>query len=269
MTRVSIVIPCFDDGLHLSQSVRSALDQTYDDVEVLVVDDGSSDAATLRELRSLPPGVQVLRQSNAGVSTARNTAIAAASGDYILPLDADDLLDVGYAAAAAGILDRKPEVGVVGCATRLFGTEDTVVRPPAPHPVDWLLANRLPVSSVFRRADWVDCGGFDEDLVWGEDWHFWVKIIARGRQVAVLPNVGLHYRRRPGQTTADVPWSRQERAWARVLQDGLPIMLAHPVESSLAIAQRLTLLQAMRERPSERLRSRILTTLRHGRRDHL
>ncbi len=63
-----------------------------------------------------------------------------------------------------------------------------------------------------------------------EDWHLWVKIVAMGREVAVLPEVGLHYRRRPGQMTAHVPWSLQEPTRARVLQDGLPIMVHHPVE---------------------------------------
>lgn len=92
-----------------------------------------------------------------------------------------------------------------------------------------------------------------------------MKIVAMGREVAVLPGVGLHYRQRPGQMTAHVPWSLQEHTRSRVLQDGLPIMVHHPVEASLALARQLNLLHAMRERPSERLRSRLLTAWRRAR----
>lgn len=105
MTRVSIIIPCFNDGLYLQESVMSAIDQTYDDVEILVIDDGSDDPATLHQLANLPRHVQTLRQPNSGVSCARNTAIAASSGEYILPLDADDLLEATFVADAVGVLD--------------------------------------------------------------------------------------------------------------------------------------------------------------------
>lgn len=266
MTRLTIVIPCYDDGAYLAEAVESSLDQTHDDLEVMVMDDGSTDSETLRILSSLPSRVRVLRQRNSGVSAARNSAIAQASGDYILPLDADDVLGRTYAEHAAEVLDSRPEVGLVGCATRLFGSQDAVIAPAPPSPVDWLLANRLPASSAFRRADWEACGGYEESLRWGEDWHLWVKLVAMSRQVHVLPEIGLNYRRRPGQTTSDVPWALQELTRARVLQDGLPIMRQFPAESSLALAQQLNLLQAMRSRRSERFRHQIVAALTRRRR---
>lgn len=264
MTRLSVVIPCYNDGDHLLAAVDSAIAQTHPDTEIVVVDDGSTDPRTTQVLGDLPDRVRIRRQENKGVSAARNAGITIASGDYILPLDADDRLGPTYAAHAAQILDAQPDVGLVGCGTQLFGTKELVVRPEVPHAVDWLLANRLPVSTVFRRADWDACGGFAEDLVWGEDWHLWVRLVARESRVHILPEIGLHYRRRPGQVTAHVAWELQERTRARVLQDGLPIMTRFPAESAAALGRQLNLLQAMRERRSERLRSKVVASLRRS-----
>jgi glycosyltransferase involved in cell wall biosynthesis len=267
MTRLTIVIPCYNDGAYLEEAVASALAQTLADVEVIVVDDGSSDPETVRVLAALPSHqVRVLRQENAGVSAARNNGIGHARGEYILPLDADDTLRPSLAQQAVEALDRQPDLGLVGSATQFFGTETMVMRPTQPHPVDWLLANRLPATAVFRRADWKLCGGYAEDLRWGEDWHLWVKLVALGREVAVLPEIGLHYRRRIGQVTTSVPWALQERTRVRVLRDGIPIMNRFPEEWAQTLGAQLNLLQAMRQRRGEKLRSRIVASLRRLRR---
>lgn len=269
MTRLSIVIPCYNDGVYLREAVDSAIAQTHPDTEIVVVDDGSTHPRTTEALGDLPDGVRIWRQENKGVSAARNAGITIASGEYILPLDADDTLGPTYAAHAAEILDAQSDVGLVGCGTRLFGTQDLVVRPEVPHAVEWLLANRLPVSTVFRRVEWEACGGFAEDLVWGEDWHLWVRLVAMESRVHILPEIGLHYRRRPGQVTAHVAWELQERTRVRVLQDGLPIMMRFPAESAAALGRQLNLLQAMRERRTERLRSKVVTSLRRLAPDYL
>ncbi|WP_374457457.1 glycosyltransferase family 2 protein [Nocardioides sp.] len=263
MTRVSIVIPCFNDGAHLREAVESALAQDHDDCEVLVADDGSTDAATLRELDTLDElGVRVLCLDHAGVSSTRNSAIAAASGDHVLPLDADDRLAPAYAGEASRLLDADPAVGIVGAGTEFFGSDAGVIHPDVPRPEAWLVANQLPVSAMFRRADWTEAGGYAQDLRWGEDWHFWVKVVALGREVRVLPEIGLYYRRRPGQVTTHVPWDVQEATRARILQAGIPIVTRFPEDSTSIIASQLNQLQAVKERRSERLRSAALHTWR-------
>jgi glycosyltransferase involved in cell wall biosynthesis len=268
MTRLSIVIPCYNDGDFLDEAVASALAQTLEDVEIIVVDDGSNDPETVRVLAALPSQqVRVLRQENAGVSAARNNGIAHANGEYILPLDADDKLRPSFAQHAVEALDQRSNLGLVGSATQFFGTATMVMRPTRPHPVDWLLANRLPATAVFRRADWEACDGYAEDLSWGEDWHLWVKLVALGREVAVLPEIGLDYRRRVGQVTTRVPWALQERARVRVIRDGIPIMNRFPEDWGESLGAQLNLLQAMRQRRGERLRSRIVASLSRLRSD--
>ena len=89
---VSVIIPAFNAAAHIRQTLNSVLAQTYQAIEVIVVDDGSSDAtsAIVEEFVKRDARVQLVRQSNAGVGAARNTAIRMARGKYIAPLDADD-----------------------------------------------------------------------------------------------------------------------------------------------------------------------------------
>ena len=93
MPKVSIVITCYNLGEYLEEALSSALAQTYPDFEVLLVDDGSTDAQTIALLDRLPmhPRLRVMRTANQGVARARNCGISSAGGDYLLPLDADSI----------------------------------------------------------------------------------------------------------------------------------------------------------------------------------
>jgi glycosyltransferase involved in cell wall biosynthesis len=259
MTLVSIVIPCFNDGRYLPETLASIASVTHDELEVIVVDDGSTDPETLELLAGLDPGrVLVARQDNAGPSAARNLGVSLSSGDYILPLDADDLVAPGFVGEAARVLDTSPDVGIVGAWTDLFGGHEERIVPRVPAPVDWLFDNHLPATSLFRRADFDEVGGYPPTLRWGEDWVLWVRLVARGRDVVVLPRVGLHYRRRPGQVTARVSWPVQELARAEVLRSGAALRQAHEAEFVAKTAARLNQLEAfrLRYRTLERLRGR-------------
>src|SRR4051794_31418414 len=131
MPKISIVITCYNIGAFLEEALQSALAQTYPDFEVIVVDDGSTDNATLALLDRLPaqPRLRILRTPNKGVAHARNYGITKASGDYILPLDADDRILPSYLACAASVLDQQPEVGFVGCHFSTFGEQQMKYEP--------------------------------------------------------------------------------------------------------------------------------------------
>ena len=167
---------------------------------------------------------------------------------------------------ASRILDSNSEVVLVGAHTQFFGTESGVIRATIPDPISWLLANQLPVSTMFRKVDWSRCGGFNEDLAWGEDWHLWVSIVASGGRVDIVPAIGLHYRRRAGQVTSRAPWPVQQRARASVLRAGLPIIDRYPEEACDLLGAQLNQLQAMRQRRLEVLRSKLLARARSLRR---
>jgi GT2 family glycosyltransferase/glycosyltransferase involved in cell wall biosynthesis len=197
VSKVSVVIPCYNAGLYLDEAVQSALAQTWSDIEIIIVDDGSTDASTLQLLNeSTWPRVRVFRQANAGPAAARNRAIREATGDYILPLDADDTLEPTYVAKAVAVLDAQPQVGIVYCKAMKFGVGQEGPWELAPYALaELVIGNVIFVSAMFRRSDWELVGGFDEQLQFGiEDYDFWVKLVHRGREVVQLDEYLFNYR---------------------------------------------------------------------------
>lgn len=196
MSRVSIIIPCYNAGELLLASVASALAQTHRDVEVVVVDDGSTDPRTVELMDQIPgPRTRVIRQANGGPSVARNRAVAAATGDYILPLDADDLIDATYVEKALARIEADPAVGIVYCDAEKFGAASGRWVLPAYSLREMVIDNVIFCSALYRKADWVAVGGYNERLRHGmEDYEFWIKLLALGRGVAKIDEPLFRYR---------------------------------------------------------------------------
>ena len=120
---VSVIVPAYNAAATIGETLRSALAQTYPQLEVLVVDDGSTDATAdiVRSFVARDPRVRLLQQANAGVAAARNLAIAQSRGAYVAPLDADDLWHPQKIALQLEALRRGgPRVGVVYCWWRVI-----------------------------------------------------------------------------------------------------------------------------------------------------
>jgi glycosyltransferase involved in cell wall biosynthesis len=189
-------MPCFNHGEFLPEAVASVTGLGRQDVELVVVDDGSTDKRTSEEMDKLKArGIKVIRQENKGLSAARNAAIVASRGEYIFPLDADDRMRSGWIDRAIEILDSNPKVGVVYGDTALFGLR-TGHLCPGPFNLGLSLAyNFLPASALYRRLVWEQNGGYDERMLLGfEDWDFWVGAAERGWGFAYLPAVFFEYR---------------------------------------------------------------------------
>ncbi len=204
MTKVSVIIPCFNAGDHLVEAAQSALAQSLAEVEIIIIDDGSTDRETAELLRKLSgPCTHVIRQDNAGPAAARNHGIREATGEYILPLDADDRIDPGYAQKGAAVLDAQPDVGIVYCKAAKFGAEQGAWELPAFSPDELALGNVIFVSAMFRKADWELMSGFDETLRHGmEDYDFWIRLVHAGRKVMRLDETLFHCRVRERSRTA-------------------------------------------------------------------
>jgi glycosyltransferase involved in cell wall biosynthesis len=195
---ISVIMPCFNHGEFLAEAVASVTNIGRDDMELVVVDDGSTDERTHREMNRLSAqGIKVIRQENKGLAAARNAAVVASQGDYLFPLDADDRLRSGWINRGVGILDSEPQVGVVYGDTQFFGSQ-TRRWEPGPLELDKLLeANYIPCSGLYRRVVWEQNGGYDGTMpVQGyEDWDFWVGALERGWEFAYLPEVFFDYRK--------------------------------------------------------------------------
>ena len=189
-------MPCFNHGAYISEAIESVLAQTCREVEIIVINDGSTDPATVRVLKQLSyPNVTIIHSENRGVSAARNLGIERARGKYILPLDADDKIGSTYIEKAAAILEQRPEIGIVYCEAEFFGNKTGKWHlPPYKFP-DVLIYPRIFCSSLFRRSDWVTVGGFSTDMRYGwEDFDFWLSLIERGCGVYQIPETLFYYR---------------------------------------------------------------------------
>jgi glycosyltransferase involved in cell wall biosynthesis len=198
---ISVIVPCYNQGMYLKEAILSALASTYRPIEILIINDGSTDNSLqlAQELEAQHPEVQVLDQANAGVSKARNTGITTAQGEYILPLDGDDLIAPTYIEQGLAILSTRPKVKVVYCLAEKFTATNRKPWKLKPFSLQQLAKdNIIFVSALFRKADALAVGGFSEDMNLGrEDWEFWIKLLKNGGEVVQLPEVGFFYRLTP------------------------------------------------------------------------
>lgn len=187
MPTISVVIPCYNYGRYLGQAIQSVLDQTVEGVEVIVVDDGSTDE-TACVAAGFAGQIAYLWQANSGPSSARNAGLAAASGDYILFLDADDVLLPGSLAALAGFLDSHPEYASVYSdgyycdeALAILDRISAHIRYTGDGPVlHEILMRSFTINSAMSRLGTIRRHGlqFDPALRITQDWDFWIQLAA-------------------------------------------------------------------------------------------
>ena len=196
MVNVSVVVPCFNQGRFLDEAVQSVLAQTYQDFEIVIVNDGSTDGQTTSMLRSyVQPRTRVLHTDNQGLASARNNGIRAATGRYILPLDADDRIADSYLGKAVALLDANPNAGIVYSQAEYFGERTGRWELPDYNFPRILLENMIFASSLFRKADWEEVHGYNPNMKHGlEDYDFWLSLIELGRDVIQIPEPLFLYR---------------------------------------------------------------------------
>jgi glycosyltransferase involved in cell wall biosynthesis len=211
---VSIITPAYNASAFLSQTVASALAQTWCDFEVLIVDDGSSDD-TLNIARSwerTDPRIRVFtRPHNGGPSAARNTAIAQARGEYFALLDSDDLWHPTFLENQLAVLRGRRAADVVtGNAYNMGGgLHGQPMNPLGSTCREISLLeilereNSIFIMSVLRRAVVDRIGGFDETLPLNEDYDFWIRAAHAGFVFIHNPVPLGHYRRRPDSMSAN------------------------------------------------------------------
>ena len=191
---VSVIVPMYNAAPFIGDTLESIIASTYRPIEVIIVDDGSTDESLslAQSFAQLHPEVQVLTQANAGVSAARNHAIRAAQGEYILPVDADDKISNTYIEHAVAAMNE--QVRVVGCRAQFFGAQQGEWKLADYSPERLARMNMIHISSLFRRADWKRVGGFCEEEIYREDWDFWLSIMELGGEYVRLDEIGLFYR---------------------------------------------------------------------------
>jgi glycosyltransferase involved in cell wall biosynthesis len=196
---VSVIVPAYNMESYIAETLDSVLSSEYENIEVLVVDDGSQDM-TLEIARSYADKdsrVKVFSQPNSGPSVARNLALKNSSGVYVLPVDADDKIEPTFIGEAVAVLEHDAEVKAVTCRCMFFGKRQGEWPLPNFDRHKLALDNRLCATSMYRRQDAMRIGGYSEVVVAREDWEFWISMLKNEGKVVKLPTVGFHYRVRP------------------------------------------------------------------------
>lgn len=198
--RASIVIPCFNLGDYLQDAVDSVMAQTFTDWELIIVDDGSTDEKTTKVVESIKkdhPEFKVFSKKNSGLADTRNYGIKKASGEYIVCLDADDMLAPDYLEKTAQVLerDKQKKLGFVTTWLREFGERDNLWKTSDYDVPMLLLNNTVHAGSLFRKEVWTKIGGYRKMKIGGyEDWDFWLSMVELGYEWDIVPEALFLYR---------------------------------------------------------------------------
>jgi hypothetical protein len=201
--KLSIIIPCYNDAEFIEQSVQSALDQTYENKEIIVVDDGSNDE-TKAVLKNLEPKITLfITQENKGTSASRNIGIDASTGEYILVLDSDDYFEPEFCEKAIEIFEKYSNIKMVTCYARWFwDNKNFQIFKPAGGGLKNFLISNSSLGTIFFKKNWEEVGGYDEKMINGfEDWEFYIRLHKNGGRTQVIPEVLFHYRKKEKSRT--------------------------------------------------------------------
>jgi glycosyltransferase involved in cell wall biosynthesis len=195
---ISVLVPCYNDGQWIDEAVESVLQQTYQSFEVIIVDDGSTDSATIRKLEDWAVDrSRIVRTANRGLPAARNLAAQHAKGDLFCALDADDRLAPLWFEKAVSLLNLRPEVAFVTHWLETLGDEHWTWMPECCDLPALLARNTVNGAALVRRSAFEAVGGYDEKMRNGcEDWDFWLRLVEHGLHGVIIPEVLFYYRRR-------------------------------------------------------------------------
>ncbi|MHB8909187.1 MAG: glycosyltransferase [Syntrophales bacterium] len=197
---VSVITPYYNTGEVFIETLASLQGQSLQNWEWVIVDDGSTDDASVKRLANVvarDQRIKVIRQINAGPGAARNNAFRATSGRYVCLLDSDDMIEPTYLEKGVWFLDSNPEFAFCNSYTVVFGDQEHLWTIGFERGKAHLQTNSGPLNSVIRRSAYEDCGGFDESIRFGhEDWDFWLAMAKKGHWGYTIPEYLQWYRKR-------------------------------------------------------------------------
>ncbi|GAB6053423.1 glycosyltransferase [Magnetospira thiophila] len=214
MPQVSVILPCYNARDTVAETIRSVYAQDHKNIELILVDDGSTDGTgeVLRELVADHPQTRIITTENRGVYSARNTALAACNGDFIAFIDADDVWFPDKISRQLACLAEAPAAGMCHtAATKIdgngipFGTLEIQEAYQGNCFLTLLRQNGIILSSaMIRRAVLEKVHGFDDSFRSVADWEFWIRV-SQDFAFAALAAPLLNYRYHPGNMSRNIP----------------------------------------------------------------
>jgi glycosyltransferase involved in cell wall biosynthesis len=199
MPLVSIIIPSYNDGKYINDAVNSVLNQVFENYEIIIINDGSTDNQTIAQYDILAknPLIKLIHKQNEGIAKARNSGINNASGEFIVPLDSDDEIKSDFLEKTVKLLNSvDSDVAIINTNGEFFGEKDGIFTKS-----DYdlgLLAweNCIGNCCLFRKSAWDEVEGYSVNINGYEDWDFWMKIISKGYKWKHIEEVLIRHRYR-------------------------------------------------------------------------
>lgn len=197
MPKISVIIPVYNTAKYLSDCLDSVIAQTFQDIEIICVNDGSTDNSgeILATYAARDKRIRVINQENQGVVSTRNNGIKNANADLIFPLDSDDYiapnaLEKMYAAIMSGSGD------IITCRVMLCGYQSGEMRLPRPTKFNMAFNNCLVSAALFKKSDFIACGGYSSDYEMAlEDYDFWLNLVFNhNKKIYRIPEILFFYR---------------------------------------------------------------------------
>lgn len=227
--KVSIVIPCYNYARYLRECLESVMNQTYRNIEIIVVDDGSTehdevlkvwrDTVPVNTFKEGEPLYRFWYQKNKGLAGARNTGIKLAKGDYIMCLDADDKLVPGAIEEHVRLMED--DMTIAQCALMEFGERHVVMIPMQTNLERVMQSNTIYCNAMFSKRMWQMVGGYDESKTMRlgyEDWEFWIRLLEAGCHVNSSDFIALRYRAHEGQMTQATSHPRRKELYKYIYE---------------------------------------------------
>ncbi len=189
MSKVSIVVPCFNQEEFIADALESVLRQSYSDWECIIVNDGSTDGseAIIDRYAKKEHRFISLTKENGGVAAARNFGFAQAIGALFVPLDGDDMLHPDFLQRAVGCFSADPDTDLVHTKAKRFGENNKVWRLPEYSYEKLLWQNMIVNTTMYRREAFLLAGGYSPEMVYGfEDWEFYVRLLSPQSKVRFI-----------------------------------------------------------------------------------
>jgi glycosyltransferase involved in cell wall biosynthesis len=203
--KVTIIIPCYNNASTIVQTLNSVMQQDYESIEIIIVNDGSSDNtdAVINEYMKLNKKYSIvfINQKNGGPSKARNTGADKANSPYLIFLDADDLLLPSFVSKCMVKIESDPDLNIIYTKGNYFGARSGEWNLPVFSIPVFIEANCIPVTALIRKKIFEKVGGFDEKLNYTEDWELWIKIIKEFGGVFRIDESLFLYRKRSDKSS--------------------------------------------------------------------
>jgi glycosyltransferase involved in cell wall biosynthesis len=215
--KVSVVIPVFNAGKYLQETINSLLAQTYPNIEIIIVNNCSTEDVTIQLLNQLGVKYKVIESTIQGLAQARNDGIKEATGEFILPLDADDIIKPTFIESCLDLFRQKPVLALVRTNIELFGAKKgTIIFDE--YSYSTLLARNLMVAtSMFKKKDWEKVGGYDNSFnTCFEDWEFWIRLLKNEGKVGTIDETLFNYRIQKGSMMHSLKMNNLKEARKRI-----------------------------------------------------